>query len=58
MERLLVKRQGEISKPLFPTREDYEKFREDFCNSVKPELDRQQKARMESELRARYHIVD
>lgn len=55
--RLIIEGLHERLKPVFKTRADYEKFREDFYRAVKPELDRQQRARAESEEAARHHLV-
>ena len=44
-------------RPAFTSREEYEKFRRDFAESVKPELDRYRLARIYSEEDARHHFV-
>ena len=53
----LVPNQSALAKPLFNTREEYERFRIDWYNEIKPKLDECARARAESELAARQHIV-
>ena len=53
----LVPNQSSLAKPLFNTREEYEAFRIDWYNETKPKLDECTRARAESELEARRHIV-
>lgn len=56
-ELQLVANQAAIAKPFFQTQEEYEQFRLEFRQSVKPELDRLQEARRRSEERAKQLLV-
>jgi hypothetical protein len=45
-------------EPFFKTEEDYQRFRQDFIESIAPELEKQRIARMESERESMFRIVD
>ncbi len=53
----LVPNQSSIATPVFKTHEEYERFRIDWYNSIKPKLDACAEARARSELAARHHVV-
>jgi len=46
------------ARPVFRTRADYERFRQDFRKSVEPALKAQRRARQQSEVWAMTHFVD
>ena len=56
--RLLIEDQDKLAQPLFKTQKEYERFRRNYREKVKPILDQQALARARSEERARYHRVD
>jgi hypothetical protein len=47
-----------LGEPVFKTREEYNRFREEFQREMEPKLKAQAKARMESEIWAMTHFVD
>jgi len=49
----LIADQNKISTPAFASKEDYEKFVEEFYADVRPELERLAEARIKSEEEAR-----
>jgi len=49
---------GVKSEPFFKTEKEYEEFRTRFKKAVKKDLDDFNRARAESELEARNHMVD
>ena len=46
------------SEPLFKSEEDYQKFRDSYCESVKDDLEKYRIARLESERESMFRIVD
>lgn len=46
-----------LAKPLFAKEEDYDKFREDFIETVTPELEKWAEARRKSEEEARQRLL-
>ncbi|MBI5423234.1 MAG: hypothetical protein HZA32_04055 [Opitutae bacterium] len=53
----LVPNQATLAKPLFPTEEAYNEFRESFMEEAIPELDRLLEARRKSEQEARQRLL-
>jgi hypothetical protein len=48
---------GLRGKPVFATREEYERFRLEFAEAVRPDLERYALARRKSEEASFYHFV-
>jgi hypothetical protein len=50
--------EGVKSEPFFKTEEEYQRFRRNFIDSVSPEMEKQRRARRESEQASMFHIVN
>ena len=46
------------SEPLFKSEEEYQKFRDSYCESVKDDMEKWRIARLESERESMYKIYD
>ena len=46
-----------LARPLFATEEDYSRFREEYIETVSPELDKWMEARRKSEEEARQRLL-
>jgi hypothetical protein len=53
----ILPNQARVTKPLFSTQADYNRFREAFLAKTKDDLDRLQEARRKSEQAARQRLL-
>ena len=54
----LIPGKTDQSRPAFSSDREYEQYRENFADAVRPDLDRYRIARMKSEESARHHRVN
>lgn len=53
----VIPNQEKVSRPLFSSQDEYDRFRETYMDAVIPELERLREARMKSELESHQRIV-
>ena len=53
----LLPNEQEISRPLFASEEDYERFRESFIETVEPQQEKWMEARRKSEEESRQRLL-